>query len=110
MNAALYLRYSSESEAKQFFQGDIDKLESFAITAGYKFDKVHLEVCSGADGIVERPILRNLLKNTKHKRCDAIITTDYSRLSTKATELFKIIESLHNKGIQLITIYSLKEK
>ena len=109
MKAALYLRYTTKAEANQFFLSDIDKLEAYAATHGYELYASYIETCSGKKPVVERPTLSRLLKDITNKRCDVVITTDYSRLSTNVADLLEMLSVIRSCNTTLLTIYSTKE-
>jgi DNA invertase Pin-like site-specific DNA recombinase len=83
----IYLRVSTE---KQHTEN-----QSAKITAKYPTATIYEETASG---VKERPVLADLLKN-KLKSGDVLIVAELSRLGRRMSEVVRIIEELHERGV-----------
>ena len=69
----------------------------------YNIDEWFSEKISGKD--TNRPKLQEMIRYAR--RGDSVYVHDFSRLARSTSDLLKIVEELHNKDVQII---SLKEK
>ena len=63
-----------------------------------EFDKIYIDVCSGAIPFAERPQAMKLLKN---KNITSISVGEVTRLGRNMSDILKTIEDFTNKGVNL---------
>ena len=68
--------------------------------SSYQIDEWFSEKVSGKDA--NRPKLQELLRYTR--RGDTVYVHDFSRLARSTSDLLKIVEELHEKDVQLISL------
>lgn len=69
----------------------------------YKIERWFIEKISGKD--MERPKLKEMLNFVREG--DVVVISDYSRMARSTTDLLRLVDFLHGKGVGLV---SLKEK
>ena len=63
-------------------------------------EKYFMDKCSGKD--TKRPELRKMLDYVREG--DVVVVTEYARLARSVTDLFRIIDQLTEKGVQLVSL------
>jgi len=97
MKVGIYLRVSTEDQAKEGYSLDVQReyLESFAEREGYEIYKTYCD-----DGIsaysTRRPALQELLKDAKDKKFKLVLVYKIDRFSRKLKDLLDLAEELES--------------
>jgi site-specific DNA recombinase len=100
MNVAIYIRVSTEDQAKEGYSLEVQReyLEFFAKREGLTIFKIYQD-----DGITgystERPALKGLLKDAKEKRFDLVLVYKIDRFSRNLKDLLNLVDELSSYGI-----------
>ena len=100
MKAALYLRVSTENQAKEGYSLEVQReyLESFAKREGAEAFKIYQD--DGISGYsAERPALKELLKDSKKKRFDLVLVYKIDRFSRNLKDLLNLVDELSSYGV-----------
>lgn len=96
---AVYLRVST---SKQDTENQRRELEAVAARSGWQVVKVYEDAgVSGAKGRDKRPGLDAMLKAVNAREFDMIAAWSVDRLGRSLTDLLGILQSLHDKGVDL---------
>jgi site-specific DNA recombinase len=99
-NIALYLRVSTEDQAKEGYSLEVQReyLESFATREGYEVFKIYSD-----DGIsaysTRRPALQALLADAKAKRFESVLVHKIDRFSRNLKDLLMLVDELSSYGV-----------
>ena len=95
----IYLRVST---SKQDTENQRRELEAVAERSGWQVVKVYEDAgISGAKGRAQRPGLDAMLKAVNAREFDLVAAWSVDRLGRSLTDLLGILQSLHDKGIDL---------
>src|ERR1700736_3622338 len=96
---AIYLRVST---SKQDTENQLRELSAVADRSGWEIWRVYEDAgISGAKGRDKRPGLDALLKAVNAKEFDMVAAWSVDRLGRSLTDLLGILQSLHDKGVDL---------
>jgi DNA invertase Pin-like site-specific DNA recombinase len=96
---AIYLRVST---SKQDIDNQRRELEGVAARSGWHVVKVYEDAgISGAKGRDKRPGLDAMLKAVNAREFDMVAAWSVDRLGRSLTDLLGILQSLHDKGVDL---------
>jgi DNA invertase Pin-like site-specific DNA recombinase len=96
---AIYLRVST---SKQDTENQRRELEAVAERSGWQVVKVYADCgISGAKGRDKRPGLDAMLKAVNAREFDLVAAWSVDRLGRSLTDLLGILQSLHDKGVDL---------
>jgi DNA invertase Pin-like site-specific DNA recombinase len=96
---AIYLRVST---SKQDTDNQRRELEAVAERSGWHVVKVYEDTSiSGAKGRAQRPGLDAMLKAVNAREFDLVAAWSVDRLGRSLTDLLGILQSLHDKGVDL---------
>lgn len=100
MNIAIYIRVSTEDQAKEGYSLDVQReyLESFAKLEGYEIFKVYCD-----DGVsaysTRRKALQQLLKDAKDKKFDLVLVYKIDRFNHNLKDLLNLVDELSSYGV-----------
>ena len=100
MKVALYIRVSTEDQAKEGYSLEVQReyLEDFAHREGYEIFKVYSD-----DGIsaysTRREALQQLLKDAKQKKFDLVLVYKIDRFSRNLKDLLNLVDELSVCGV-----------
>src|SRR3989338_7508308 len=100
MNIAIYIRVSTEDQAKEGYSLEVQReyLESFATREGYEIFKVYCD-----DGIsaysTRRPALQALLADAKAKIFELVLVHKIDRFSRNLKDLLMLVDELSSYGV-----------
>ena len=100
MKAAIYIRVSTEDQAKEGYSLEVQReyLESFATQESYEIFKVYCD-----DGIsaysTRRPALQHLLADAKAKRFELVLVHKIDRFSRNLKDLLMLVDELSSYGV-----------
>ena len=100
MKASIYIRVSTEDQAKEGYSLEVQReyLESFAKREKYEIFKVYCD-----DGIsaysTRREALQQLLKDAKNKKFDFVLVYKIDRFSRNLKDLLNLVDELSSYGI-----------
>ena len=100
MKIALYVRVSTEDQAKEGYSLEVQReyLESFAKREGLEIFKVYQD--DGISGYsIERPALKELLKDAKGKKFDLVLVYKIDRFSRNLKDLLNLVDELFSCGV-----------
>lgn len=100
MKAAIYIRVSTEDQAKEGYSLEVQReyLESFTKREGLELFKVYQD--DGISGYsAERPALKELLKAAKEKKFDLVLVYKIDRFSRNLKDLLNLVDELSFSGI-----------
>jgi len=99
MNVAIYIRVSTEDQAKYGISLEAQEvaLINYCKTYGYKVHKIFKDAGKSAKSL-KRPALTQLLLEAKQKRFDAILIYKLDRFSRSLKDLILTIEKLKYWG------------
>src|SRR3954451_15928300 len=96
---AIYIRVST---SKQDTDNQRRELEAVAQRSGWEIVKVYEDAgISGAKGRDKRPGLDAMLKAVNARELDMVASWSVDRLGRSLTDLLSILQSLHDKGVDL---------
>jgi DNA invertase Pin-like site-specific DNA recombinase len=96
---AIYLRVST---SKQETSNQLRELEAVAFRSGWQVVKIYEDAgISGAKGRDKRPGLDAMLKAVNAKEFNMVAAWSVDRLGRSLTDLLGILQSLHDKGVDL---------
>lgn len=96
---AIYLRVST---SKQETSNQRRELEAVAFRSGWQVVKIYEDAgISGAKGRDKRPGLDAMLKAVNAKEFNMVAAWSVDRLGRSLTDLLGILQSLHDKGVDL---------
>src|SRR3989338_7590165 len=100
MNIAIYVRVSTEDQAKEGYSLEVQKehLESFANREGYEVFRVYCD-----DGVsaysTRRPALQALFADAKAKRFELVVVHKIDRFSRNLKDLLMLVDELSYYGV-----------
>jgi len=100
LKIAIYLRVSTEDQAKEGYSLEVQReyLEAFAQREGYEVFKVYCD-----DGIsaysTRRPALQQLLADAKAKRFELVLVHKIDRFSRNLKDLLMLVDELSSYGV-----------
>jgi len=100
MNCALYIRVSTEDQAKEGYSLEVQReyLEAFATRESYEIFKVYCD-----DGIsaysTRRPALQQLLADAKTKKFELVVVHKIDRFSRNLKDLLMLVDELSSYGV-----------
>ena len=100
MNIAIYIRVSTEDQAKEGYSLEVQKeyLESFASREGYEVFKVYSDEGISAYS-TRRKALQQLLKDARAKKFDLVLVYKIDRFSRKLKDLLNLVDELSSYGV-----------
>ena len=99
----VYCRTASITKNIDMLDIQEETLKEYAKTHNYEITMVIKETCSGAD--LNRPGINKIYETIDRYSVDAVIATNMSRFGRcSRLELLNFIESLEEKGVQVITM------
>ncbi len=102
---AIYARVSTEEQAKEGLSIDaqIDKCTSYCTARTWEVYAVYKDPGFSA-GSMDRPALKELLKNAKEKRFNVILVYKIDRFSRKLKDLILTLEELKEENINFTSV------
>jgi len=100
MKAAIYIRVSTEDQAKEGYSLEVQReyLESFAKREGLEVFKLYQD--DGISGYsIERPALKELLKDAKDKKFDLVLVYKIDRFSRNLKDLLNLVDELSSSSV-----------
>jgi site-specific DNA recombinase len=100
MKISIYIRVSTEDQVKEGYSLEVQReyLEAFAKREGLEIFKVYQD--DGISGYtIERPALKQLLKDAKEKKFDLVIVYKIDRFSRNLKDLLNLMDELLSFGI-----------
>ncbi|MEW6009589.1 MAG: recombinase family protein [Candidatus Omnitrophota bacterium] len=100
MKVAIYIRVSTEDQAKEGYSLEVQRehLESFAKREGLEIFKVYQD--DGISGYTtERPALKELLKDAKSKKFDLVLVYKIDRFSRNLKDILNLVDELSSYGV-----------
>ncbi|MCX5782081.1 MAG: recombinase family protein, partial [Elusimicrobia bacterium] len=100
MKIAIYLRVSTEDQAKEGYSLEVqmEYLETFAKKENYQIYKVYSD--DGISGYTsERPALQELLEDAKAKRFELVLVYKIDRFSRNLKDLLNLVYDLSANGV-----------
>jgi len=107
MRAALYVRVSSEDQAKEGYSliAQQEKLEEYAKNNGYLLCKDNVYVDDGYSGKTEnRPALKRLFEDSQSRKFDVALVYRLDRFFRNVRLLLESVETLGSYGVGLKSI------
>ena len=92
---AIYIRVSTEDQAKEGYSLEVQRecLEFFAEREGYEIYQVYSD--DGISGYsLERPALKKLLEDAKHRKFDLVLVYKIDRFSRNLRDLLNLMDKL----------------
>ena len=104
--AAIYVRVSTEEQARQGFSlaAQEDSLKTYAHALGYEIFQIYKDEGKSAKDIKHRPSLNQLLQDAQDKKFQAIFVYKLDRFSRSLKDLILTIEKLKTFGIDFISL------
>lgn len=104
--ASIYIRVSTEEQAKQGFSlaAQEDALKSYAQALGYEIFQIYRDEGKSAKDIKHRPALNQLLKDAEDKKFQAIFVYKLDRFSRSLKDLILTIEKLKEWQVDFISL------
>jgi len=104
--AAIYIRVSTEEQAKQGFSlsAQEDTLKNYAQALGYEIYKIYRDEGKSAKDIQHRPAMRQLLKDAEERQFTAIFVYKLDRFSRSLKDLILTIEKLKDWDIDFVSL------
>lgn len=104
--AAIYVRVSTEEQAKQGFSliAQEDALKSYATAIGFEIYKIYRDEGKSAKDLKHRPALQELLKDAEEGKINAIFVYKLDRFSRSLKDLILTIEKLKDLGVDFISL------
>ncbi len=106
INAALYVRVSTEKQVLQGFSLEAQKenLANFALSQGWNiFDSYADEGISGKN-VENRPEVKRLIEDIKLKKIDVVVLYKFDRLTRDSRDTEDFIELIQEYGIMVYTL------
>ena len=99
MKVAIYTRVSTEDQAREGYSIEVQReyLLDHAKRMGWEVYKIYSDDISGY--ILDRPALKEMLKDAKVKKFELIITYKLDRFSRKLKDLLNIVDELDSYGV-----------
>jgi len=100
MKIAIYIRVSTEDQAKEGYSLEVQKeyLEAFAKREGYEIFKVYSD--EGISGFsTRRGALQELLADAKAKKFDLVLVHKIDRFSRNLKDLLNLVDELSSYGV-----------
>ncbi|MEM4260217.1 MAG: recombinase family protein [Candidatus Woesearchaeota archaeon] len=106
IKAALYIRVSTEEQAKQgvSLSAQEEALRNYCKTYSYEVYQVYKDEGKSAKDIKHRPAMIQLLKDAELKKFDIILIYKLDRFSRSLKDLILTIEKLKKWGIDFISL------
>jgi len=103
--AAIYVRVSTEDQAKHGFSLDAQEeaLKNYAAALGYEIFKVYRDEGKSAKDL-KRPEMTNLLTDAEAKKFSAIFIYKLDRFSRSLKDLILTIDKLKELGIDFVSL------
>lgn len=101
MKAVIFTRVSSTND-RQNTERQVSDLMAFAKANNYDVVKVFEEKISGAKKNTERQVLQNCIEFVKTNKIDAILVSEFSRLSRSVWELLELIKTFKDLNINVL--------
>lgn len=100
INVAVYTRVSTDN-GKQDTQRQVDELKEHSLKTGYVVVKVYEEKISGVKKNGDRPILMQMLEDSKSGLFEKVLVWEISRLGRSVVESLNTIELLNKHKVSL---------
>lgn len=94
MNTAIYVRVSTEEQAKEGYsiRAQIDKLKSYIEIKDWSFYKVYADEGISGKNITDRPAMNELIADIKAGRVDNVLVYKIDRLTRNTRDLIDLTE------------------
>ena len=104
--AAIYIRVSTEEQAKQGFSlaGQEEALKNYCAAMGYEIYKVYRDGGKSAKDMVHRPAMQELLQDVEKRKVSAIMIYKLDRFSRSLKDLILTIEKLKVWGVDFLSL------
>jgi|SRR3989344_5945566 len=104
--AAIYIRVSTEEQAKQgaSLGAQQEALENYTKALGYELFKLYKDEGKSAKDIKHRPAMTELLKDAEAKKFQAIFIYKLDRFSRSLMDLLQTIEKLKEWGVDFVSL------
>jgi site-specific DNA recombinase len=104
--AAIYIRVSTEEQAKQGFSlaAQEDALKNYAQALGYEIFQIYRDEGKSAKDMKHRPALQMLLKEAEEKKFNAIFVYKLDRFSRSLKDLILTIEKIKEWQVDFISL------
>jgi len=106
LKAAIYIRVSTEEQARQGFSlaAQEDALKSYAQALGYEIFQTYRDEGKSAKDMKHRPALQQLLKEAEEKKFNAIFVYKLDRFSRSLKDLILTIEKIKEWQVDFISL------
>lgn len=106
INAALYVRVSTEEQAKEGFSiaAQIGEIEAYADRNNMDIVERYMDEGVSGKSISGRPEMKRLLKDLNSQRFNAVIVYKIDRISRKSKDALEIAERCQEANVSLISI------
>ena len=106
INAGLYIRVSTERQAKEGYSVPAQKqnLSSFAKQQGWNIYDIYADEGISAKNIQDRPEVKRLIDDIKQNKLDVVILYKFDRLTRDSRDTEDIISLIQTFGIQVFTL------
>jgi DNA invertase Pin-like site-specific DNA recombinase len=101
MKAVIFTRVSSTND-RQNTERQVSDLMSFAKSNNYEVVQVYEEKISGATANKDREVLQACIEYVTTNKIDAILVSEFSRLSRSVWELLELIKTFKDLNINVI--------
>ena len=105
MNAAVYSRYSSESQSEKSIDDQIRVCQNYARENSMVIDQKHIFVDEAVSGsLFARPGLQSLERAAENMEVEAVIVDDLSRLSRSNYQMLTLILKFNYLRVRIISV------
>jgi DNA invertase Pin-like site-specific DNA recombinase len=101
MKAVIFTRVSSTND-RQNTERQVSDLMAFAKSNNYEVLQVYEEKISGATANKDREVLQACIEYVTTNKIDAILVSEFSRLSRSVWELLELIKTFKDLNINVI--------
>ena len=101
MKAVIFTRVSSTNN-RQNTERQVSELMAFAKSNNYEVVQVYEEKISGATANKDREVLQACIEYVTTNKIDAILVSEFSRLSRSVWELLELIKTFKDLNINVI--------
>ena len=100
MNTAIYVRVSTEEQAKEGYsiRAQIDKLKSYIEIKDWTFYKVYADEGISGKNITDRPAINELITDIKARRVNNVLVYKIDRLTRSTRDLIELTELFINQN------------
>lgn len=100
MNCVIYVRVSTEEQAKEGFSisAQKERLRAFALSQGWEIKNEYIEEGWSAKNI-ERPQLKQLLNDITKENIDVVLVYRLDRLTRSVLDLYQLLKTFDDNGV-----------